>query len=149
MRQSISAAAVLASVALVLGACGSAESTGTPSSGTTSMPPCTTELITAVAEASWSDNPDQANEVLGVTCAGDWALAIINFVDTNSADVAANGGEVPVTEGTLLFHFDGQAWGSNAGNDVCGTADMSTDPPAYPDDAQVPEAIWREACWTS
>lgn len=108
---------------------------------------CSTEVITAAAEASWAGNPAQANEVLGVTCAGDWALATIDFVDTDPSDVAANGGVAPVTEGTLLFHYDGAQWSPNAGNDVCGTADMSTDPPGYPDDAQVPEALWREACW--
>ena len=108
---------------------------------------CSTEVITAAAEASWAGNPAQANEVLGVTCAGDWALATIDFVDTDPSDVAANGGVAPVTEGTLLFHYDGVQWSPNAGNDVCGTADMSTDPPGYPDDAQVPEALWREACW--
>lgn len=127
---------------LGLAACSSADDTVNAA-----MPECTTALITTVAENSWAGNPDQANEVLGVTCAGDWALATIDFVDTNADDVAANGGEPPVTEGTLLFHYDGTAWGPNAGNDVCGTADTSTDPPAYPADAQVPESIWRAACW--
>lgn len=129
-------------VVTVLSACANA---GDSASATD--PACSAEVITAVAEESWSGNPAQANEVLGVTCSGEWALATINFIDTDPTDVAANGGEAPVTEGTLLFHFDGKAWGPNAGNDVCGTADMSTDPPAYPDDAQVPEDLWRQACW--
>lgn len=136
------ATVLLASVcgAVLLGGCGTGEEAATIGTD------CTAEVTTA-AEESWSSNQAQANEVLGVTCAGDWALATINFVDTDPADVAANDGVPPVTEGTLLFHFDGTRWEPNAGNDVCGTADMSTDPPAYPDDAEVPESLWREACW--
>lgn len=143
MRTATRMIASLAIFAPLLVACGGS---GSAANG---MPACTTELITAAAEASWAGNPDQENEVLGVTCADDWALATINFVDTNAEDVAANGGEAPASEGTLLFHYDGTAWGPNAGNDVCGTADMSTDPPAYPSDAQVPESIWQAACWAN
>lgn len=133
-------------MAVLMGGCATAQQPETTPTAAAS-PACSAEVITAVAEASWAGNPAQENVVLGVTCAGDWALATIDFVNTEPTDVAANGGVAAVTEGTLLFHFDGQQWGPNAGNDVCGTADMSTDPPAYPADAQVPEEIWRAACW--
>lgn len=75
-------------------------------------------------------------------CAGDFAYA---FATTGTADGNPDG-EIGVT---LVLKHDGSAWAVQDRDSVCGTAQVTDGPAPYPSDAQVPEAIWQNACQTN
>jgi hypothetical protein len=76
----------------------------------------------------------------GFTCADGWAVMFPDEVDASDPDT-------PITV-TLVFEAEGQFWIPKDRMDVCGTYDES-DPNKRPDDAQVPAAIFDQACRTN
>jgi hypothetical protein len=48
----------------------------------------------------------------------------------------------------FIFEQEGQFWIPKQAADVCGTINYTTDPVAYPSDAQVPEVLFTQACLT-
>lgn len=78
----------------------------------------------------------------GFACSGAFAYA---FATTGPADGNPDG-EIGVT---LVLKSDGSTWSVQDRDAVCGTAQITDGPAPYPADAQVPEAIWQNACQTN
>jgi hypothetical protein len=130
----------LAAAALVIASFGFAGcgSTNDESSG----PACDEATIQRAIEASLAGSESTLVDIEGVECADGWAVA---FPTISEPDF-----EYGIT-GTMVFRAEGDTWIPQDRREVCGTYDPAGDPenPAYPNDAQVPEAIWLPACNTN
>ena len=127
----ISAIVGIASLTLVLAACGGESST----SG--SAPACDSATLLAAANASVTNEEDKASAMDDVQCDGDFA---VGFATMGTGD-----GEIQVTD---VFKATDGSWAIIDRTTVCGT--IKTDAPAErPEDAQVPESIWAAACNTN
>lgn len=74
----------------------------------------------------------------GLNCLDGWA-ATFPTIGTSDEDA------VTVTQ---VFQAEGQFWILKDRAEVCGTYNPD-DPLAYPEDSQVPEGIWQDACNTN
>ena len=107
-----------------------------------SGPACDETTIQRAIEASLAGSESTLVDIEGVECADGWAVA---FPTIGEPDF-----EYGIT-GTMVFRAEGDTWIDQDRREVCGAYDPERDPvnPAYPDDAQVPEAIWLPACNTN
>jgi hypothetical protein len=88
-------------------------------------------------------SPDEkVDSIDGFGCADGWAYA---FVTIGPAD----GGDSGNYTMTMVFQAEGQFWVPKDPMDVCGSASTGSSQPVAPGDAQVPAAIWQDACWTN
>jgi len=71
----------------------------------------------------------------GLSCADGWAVVGATIGDGEHG--------APTS---FIFQAEGQFWIPKQQQDVCGTVDNSTNPPAYPVDALIPEALFTEGC---
>lgn len=114
---------------LALSACGGSESS--------SAPACDSAALLAAANANVTDDADKASAMDQVACDGDFAVGF--------ATVGTGEGQIEVTD---VFRATDGAWALVDRNSVCGTIDLNA-PATRPADAQVPEAIWVQACNTN
>lgn len=129
--RSVPAALAVTGLALTLAACGGSTSSGDGS------PACDSETLLAAANANVTDEEDKASAMNGVACDGDFAVGF--------ATIGSGESEIEVTD---VFQAVNGAWTVVDRGTVCGT--ISEDAPAErPGDAQVPEAIWVNACNTN
>ncbi len=116
---------------------------GCSSDTTADGPPCDEGAIQSALDASLGDSAESVFAIDDITCADGWAVA---FPTVGAAE------EEAITI-TAVFRADGQSWVEvdRSGEGICGTYDPNEDVmnPAYPDDAQVPESLWRDACRTN
>ena len=107
-----------------------------------SGPACDEATIQRAIEESLAGTESSLVDIEGVECADGWAVAFPTVRDPIFEDGIT---------GTMVFRAEGDTWIDQDPRDVCGTYDPERDPvnPAYPDDAQVPEAIWLPACNTN
>jgi hypothetical protein len=106
-------------------------------------PPCNEVSIQSALDASLGDSAESVFAIDDITCADGWAVAFptVGAVEDEAVTV------------TTVFRAEGASWVEmdryNTG--ICGTDDPNEDPmnPAYPDDAEVPESLWRDACRTN
>jgi hypothetical protein len=129
------AASVLVVASLGIVGCGSM-------SEESSGPACDEATIQRAIEESLAGTESSLVDIEGVECADGWAVAFPTVRDPIFEDGIT---------GTMVFRAEGDTWIDQDPRDVCGTYDPERDPvnPAYPDDAQVPEAIWLPACNTN
>ena len=94
------------------------------------------EAITGVLDAG-SDG-EKLFSLDGFECADGWAATFptVGTAEDNAYTM------------TMVFEAEGQFWVEKDRGEVCGTQNMD-DLQAYPDDAQVPEAIYQPACNTN
>ena len=109
-------------------------------------PPCDEAAIRSALEAGTGGiirADESVFSIDNITCTGEWAVAF----PTIGVDE-----DVSITI-TTVFRAEGQSWVEvdRTADGVCGTSDPNEDPmnPAYPDDAQVPESLWQDACRTN
>jgi hypothetical protein len=106
-------------------------------------PPCDEGAIQSALDASLGDSAESVFAIDDITCADGWAVA---FPTVGAAE------EEAITI-TAVFRAEGQSWVEvdRFNDEICGTYDPNEDVmnPAYPDDAQVPESLWRDACRTN
>jgi hypothetical protein len=109
--------------------------------GATSGPACDDAAIAQAIETSLMGTNESVLALEGVSCSGEWAVGF----------PAVAVGEMDFII-TSVLRAEADSWVVVADrNEVCGTLDPAGDVenPAYPSDAQVPEAIWRDACYTN
>lgn len=145
-RRALLALAVPAVAALVLVGCSSDDSSDAAASATPSLiggtTTCDEATITEAATGAAEAGGEKLVSLDDFQCADGWAVADATVGPTDGSTE----GEVTVT---MVFEAEGQFWIPKDRGDVCGTIDSSTATPAYPTDAQVPEAIWPAACLTN
>ncbi len=119
---------------------------GCATQSATQDPPCDEGAIRSALEARTTGIIGADESVFSIddiTCASGWAVA---FPTIGVAE------DVSITV-TAVFRAEGESWVEvdRTADGVCGSLDTIEDPmnPAYPDDAQVPESIWRDACFTN
>jgi hypothetical protein len=106
-------------------------------------PPCDEAAIQNALKSGADGSDESVFSIDDITCADGWAVA---FPTVGVAE------DVAVTI-TAVFRAEGQSWVEvdRSADGVCGTDNPNEDPmnPVYPDDAQVPESLWRDACRTN
>lgn len=146
VRRTLIALAVPAVAAVALVGCSSSDSGDSTASASPSLIGGTTECNeTTITEAATTAAEAEQQKLVtlnGFQCADGWAVADATVGPSDGS----TDGEIDVT---MVFEAEGQFWIPKDRGDVCGTIDSSTASPAYPSDAQVPEAIWPAACLTN
>lgn len=97
------------------------------------------EATTAYANSLGSDS---AYTLDGVLCAGGWAVTSGTL---GPKDPPADGPQGAPT--ALIFQLEGQSWVPQEQAAVCGTYNPDK-PDAFPADALISEAVYREGCLT-
>ena len=117
--------------------------TGCSSDTVAEGPPCDEAAIESALDAGLGDSSESLFAIDGIACADGWAVAFPTIGATEEESITT----------TAVFRAEGASWVEmdryNTG--ICGTYDPNEDPmnPAYPDDAEVPESLWRDACRTN
>lgn len=117
--------------------------TGCSSDTAADTPPCDEAAIQSALDASLDGSTESVFAIDDITCADGWAVAFptLGVIESEAVTV------------TAVFRADGQSWVEvdRSGEGICGAYDPNEDVmnPAYPDDAQVPESLWRDACRTN
>jgi len=136
-----------ASATLVLAAGCASEQAAVPASGAPSaslldgMATCDEASLADTAEGVISPN-EKVDSIDGFGCSDGWAYA---FVTIGPAD----GSQADGYTMTMIFQAEGQFWVPKDAMDVCGNVSTGSSQPVAPGDAQVPAAIWQDACWTN
>jgi len=129
----------LAMLSMGLTACSSSEDSATdPTVG--GMAVCDEATLSAAISDNLVATGSEASllSLDGFTCRDGWATTFPTIgTDAETA--------ITVTE---VFQAEGEFWILKDRSEVCGTTDMN-DPTAYPEDSQVPEGIWQDACQTN
>lgn len=148
-KTSVALAALALSTVALTAACSS--SSGSSSAASSAASPAASSSMVG-GMATCDDTTITAEIEKELEAAGEgvklWGLDGLNCADgwaTVQPTVGKTEGEA-VTE-TVIFQAEGQFWIPKNAMDVCGT--QGDDPSVRPADAQVPEAIYAEACGTN
>ncbi len=116
-------------------ASGAGSPTPTPSASMVGgMTECTKAAIQPTLESGLAKDVELMSWD-GLSCADGWAVVGATIGD------GEHGAPTP-----FIFEAEGQFWIPKQQQDVCGTVDNASNPPAYPADALIPEALFTEGC---
>ena len=117
-------------LALGLAACGGGSDSGS------AAPACDAQTLLDAANADLAEGDTVAESIDTFTCEGEWAVA---FPIAGGPDGY---------EYTNVYRVVDGAWVVQDRVAVCGTFDVNA-PGTRPEDAQVPESLWQQACNTN
>lgn len=131
MRTHTTAAIVgIAALALGLGACGGGSDAGS------AAPACDAQTLLDASNADLVEGDMPAESIDTFMCEGEWAVAF-----------PIVGGDAGYEYTNVFKAVDG-AWVVQDRVAVCGTFDVNA-PGTRPEDSQVPESLWQQACNTN
>jgi len=144
-RSAVPLALAAMALSVTLASCTTADEPAAEGSGVATAPATTcdaTAVAAAIADAYARTKASEGTglalqDVSGVQCADDWAIAMVRIGDGLGHDF----------EDREVLQLVGGAWQVADRMVVCGTVNPRR-PAAVPDDAQVPEPLYLIACQT-